>query len=635
VCGINGILSFGDAASESALSHAMKRQVQTMNDAIIHRGPDDGGVYAKEQIAFGHRRLSILDLSENGAQPMFNDDGSVVVVFNGEIYNYLELKRDLVKSGHQFRSGSDTEVIIHAYEEYGPDCVKLFNGMWAFAIYDFRRKVFFASRDRLGVKPFYYHQDRERFVFSSEIKAILKVVETNRANLGKVYDYLAYGYKTSNGDTFFQGVHELPPATNLIIENGRMKYDRYWELPPSSTHFQNGVDMERLSEEFVSLLTDSIRLRFRSDVPVAILLSGGLDSTAITRIVDELVDRGELDYTSVKAFSAGFPGHKDDESDIVREFIGTCGNMQLEHVYPGGAQLPDVLGQIAYGLGEPVFSATAFAHYSLMKEIRKSGIKVVINGQGSDEAFCGYDRYFLGFFLLDTLFSVPGDVVTQAKAMHTVLGYPYPYIFLQFVKAMLPRRQSSYLRSKYQEGVIGCLAPSFVSNNYPYLKNERSQLFSADNFDHYLRENIQHYGFNQILHYEDHSSMQHSVEIRSPFVDYRLMEFAFSLPMHAKYDKGITKKVIRHAFGGRLPRSILDNRRKIGFATPFSKWLADPGFSVYVHDILASNTFGTRNIWHAEKLRKVFGSPDAHPMFPFWRILNLELWAQAYGVGSL
>jgi asparagine synthase (glutamine-hydrolysing) len=606
-----------------------------MNDAISHRGPDDEGIYAKQHIAFGHRRLSILDLSESGAQPMFNDDGSVLIVFNGEIYNYLELRRDLVKSGHQFHSGTDTEVIIHAYEEYGPDCVKLFNGMWAFAIYDFRSDIFFASRDRFGVKPFYYHHDRERFVFSSEIKAILKVVQSSQANLGKVFDYLAYGYKTSNGDTFFQNVRELPPATNLMIENGRLKFHTYWELPTSSSRFQNGVDMERLSEEFLSLLTDAIRLRFRSDVPVAILLSGGLDSTAITRTVDELIRLGELNYPSVTAFSAGFPGHEDDESDVVREFIATCDHVQLEHVYPGGAQLPDVMRQIAYGLGEPVFSATTFAHYSLMEEIRKNGIKVVINGQGSDEAFCGYDRYFLGFFLMDTLFSAPADVVPQVKAMHTELSYPYPYILAQFLKAMLPRRQSSYLRSKYQEGVIGCLESRFVSDNYAYLKNARSRLFSANNFDRYLRENIQYFGFNQILHYEDHSSMQHSVEIRSPFVDYRLMEFAFSIPMQAKYDKGITKKVIRHAFAGRLPTRILANRRKIGFATPFASWLADPAFSDFVDDILTSNTFGTRQIWHVEKLRKVFGSPDAHPLFPFWRILNFELWAQEYGVSGL
>jgi asparagine synthase (glutamine-hydrolysing) len=632
MCGINGILSLGATVPPR---EERERRIGLMNDAIQHRGPDGGGMYVQDAVALGHRRLSILDLSENGAQPMFNEDGTVVVVFNGEIYNYLELIPDLVARGHRFRSRSDTEVILHAYEEYGPDCVKRFNGMWAFALYDFRNRVFFASRDRLGVKPFYFHRDPEQMVFSSEIKAIRKVAGTSRANLGKVYDYLAYGYKTNNGDTFFADVEELPPATNLVVQGGRQELRRYWELPSSPARFQEQPDFPRQSEAFRELLTDSIRLRFRSDVPVAILLSGGLDSTAITRIVDDLIEAGCLDYQQVRAFSAAFPGHRDDESALVREFSATCRHVELQQVYPTGAQLPDNMARIAYGLGEPVFSSTAFAHYSLMREIRQAGIKVVMNGQGSDEAFCGYDRYFLGYFLLDTLFSKPGGVLPQARAMRDRLGYPYPYIFSQVVKAMLPRRAASYLRSKHQEGVLGCLSPTFVQANYGYLRNERSELFSAHNFDRYLRENLEHYGFGQILHYEDHSSMQHSVEIRSPFIDYRLMEFAFSLPMHAKYDMGVTKRVVREAFKGKLPESILENRRKIGFATPFASWLGDASFRAYVQDILDSQAFRARSLWDAAKLRRVFANPGAHPMFPFWRVLNLELWARAYDVTGL
>ncbi|MGP8228473.1 MAG: asparagine synthase (glutamine-hydrolyzing) [Steroidobacteraceae bacterium] len=634
MCGINGILQF-DAPGSGAPSQDMARNVRVMNDAIGHRGPDGEGVFAKHEIALGHRRLSILDLTENGAQPMFNEDESVVIVFNGEIYNYLELIPDLLAHGHRFRSRSDTEIIIHSYEEYGPDCVKRFNGMWAFALYDFRRKLLFASRDRLGVKPFYYFKDNKQLVFSSEIKAILKIVPANQANLGKVYDYVAYGYKTSNGETFFKGVSELPPATNMIIEDGDSRLERYWDLAPSPHKFQDPPDMPRVSEEFRSLLSDAVRLRFRSDVPVAILLSGGLDSTSIARTVDELIDDGRLNYTSVSAFSASFPGHADDESERVREFAATCRHVKLDFVYPGGGQLPELLETIAYGLGEPVASATSFAHYSLMNEIHKRGIKVVLNGQGSDEAFCGYDRFFLGYFLLDTLICTPGDVLAQARAMRRRLGYRYAYIASQFAKALLPRRLASYLRSKYQEGMLRCLAPEFISNNYRYLRNERIGVLAARNFDRYLRQNLQHYAFNQILHYEDHSSMQHSVEIRSPFIDYRLMEFAFSLPMHAKYDLGVTKKIVRQAFQGRLPESIIDNRRKIGFATPFGQWLTEPSFADYVRDILGSREFRARSIWDAEKLRKVFLKPNSHPHFPYWRILNLELWARAYGVSGI
>jgi asparagine synthase (glutamine-hydrolysing) len=634
MCGINGLLRLGPVGNQVPRQE-MERNIQVMNEAIIHRGPDGEGVFANGDIAFGHRRLSILDLTENGAQPMFNEDESVMIVFNGEIYNYLELMPDLLSRGHRFRSRSDTEVIIHAYEEYGPDCVKLFNGMWAFALYDFRKKLFFASRDRLGVKPFYYFKDSKRLIFSSEIKAILKIVAANGANLGKVYDYLAYGYKTSNGDTFFKDVSELWPATNLTIKDGRIRLYRYWSLAPSSADFRDRPDMIRLSEDFRRLLADSIRLRFRSDVPVAILLSGGLDSTSIARTVDELIDGGDLNYTSVKAFSASFPGYADDESDRVREFVRTCRHVKLALIYPCGSQLPELMGKLAYGMGEPVASATSFAHYSLMKEIRRAGIKVVMNGQGSDEAFCGYERFYLGYFLLDTLLSTPSDLLTQAKAMHGRLGYRYAYIMSQFVKALLPRRLASYLRSKYQERILNFLAPEFVAQNYGYLRDEPLRMFAPRHFDAYLRENLQHYGFNQILHYEDHSSMQNSVEIRSPFIDYRLMEFAFSLPMHAKYDLGVTKKIVRHAFKDRLPASILDNRRKIGFATPFSEWLKERSLAAYVQDILGSSDFRARNIWDADKIPEIFATPNVHSSSALWRILNLELWARAYGVSGL
>jgi asparagine synthase (glutamine-hydrolysing) len=633
MCGINGILEFGGGVATPSLD--LQRSVESMNQAILHRGPDGEGVFAAEGVALGHRRLSILDLTEAGSQPMFNDDKSVVIVFNGEIYNYLELIPELLSRGHRFRSRSDTEVIIRAYEEYGPRCVERFNGMWAFALYDIRRKRLFASRDRLGVKPFYFLRDAHRFIFSSEIKAILKVENAAHVNSGKVFDYVAYGYKTANGDTFFNSISELNPGTNLIIENGLVATERYWHLPQSPGVSSDAPDMEKLSSEFSEILESSIGIRFRSDVPVAILLSGGLDSTAITRTVDEMIGKGRLGYTNVQAFTAGFPGDKNDETDLVREFIGTCRHVQLQHVYPSGSELPSLMEQIAYGFGEPVASATSFAHYSLMKEIRSRDFKVVINGQGADESFCGYDRYFMGYFLIDILRSAPQKFPAQTKALNSIRGYSYAFILSQMVKAALPRRLASYLRGRFQEGVIDCLHSDFVSQNYKYFDNQPLALLSGQSLDRYLRGNLQQYGFNQILHYEDHSSMQHSVEIRSPFIDYRLIEMAFRSPARAKYDMGVTKKVIRHAFQNRLPSNIVNSPRKIGFATPFGKWLADKKLREFAFDVLNSTEFGARGIWNADKIRAAFSAPDKHAAFPFWRILNLELWARAYRVTGL
>lgn len=606
-----------------------------MNDELAHRGPDGDGVHVDYPVGLGHRRLSILDLSEAGAQPMFNDDRSIAIVFNGEVYNYLELMPDLIARGHRFRSRSDTEVILRAYEEYGTDCVTRFNGMWAFVIYDFRKRLLFGSRDRLGVKPFYYHNDKDAFVFSSEIKAILKAVKIDRANHGKVYDYLAYGYKTNNGETFFEKVQELPSAHNLIIQNGHLKLERYWDLPESGLIRDEALNSDILTERFTALLTDAVKLRFRSDVPVAILLSGGLDSTSITRVVDDLIENKSLDYTAVKAFSAVFPGFVHDESNAINEFLGTCRHIESHVLTPDGHDLVDRVQPFIYGMGEPVFSATAFAHYMLLRDVRQQGIKVVINGQGSDEAFCGYDKFLIGYFLLDVLFSRSGDVTRQWGAIHRVLGYPSSYIAAQLIKAMMPRRFASYLRGRFQDGIIGCLNGKFVRSNYEYLKDSLPGWSGEQRLTEYLKFNIRHYGFNQILHYEDHSSMQNSIEMRSPFVDYRLMEFAFSLPTQFKFDAGVTKRIVRDAFRKKLPASIVEPHGKIGFAVPFSKWLEEPKFSAFVADVLHSEAFQSRAIWDAPALRKVFAQKNAPPQFPYWRVLNLELWSRAYGISNL
>lgn len=634
MCGISGILCHNDSFRGEPRGD-LHFHVSMMNDELAHRGPDGDGVHVNYPVALGHRRLSILDLSEAGAQPMFNEDKSIAIVFNGEIYNYLELMPDLIARGHRFYSRSDTEVILCAYEEYGPACVTRFNGMWAFVIYDFRKRLLFASRDRLGVKPFYYHNDTDAFVFSSEIKAILKVVKIDRANHGKVYDYLAYGYKTNNGETFFEAVHELPSAHNLIIQNGQLKLERYWDLPESGPGRDDALDGQELTDRFTALLTDAVRLRFRSDVPVAILLSGGLDSTSITRIVDDLIENRSLDYTTVKAFSAVFPGFVHDESGAIGEFSGTCRHIESHVLTPDGHDLVDRVAPFVYGMGEPVFSATAFAHYMLLKDVRRQGIKVVINGQGSDEAFCGYDRFLIGYFLLDILFSRSGDIVSQWRSIHRNLGYPTSYIVAQLIKAMMPRRMASYLRGRFQEGIIDYLDDRFVRNNYGYLKDSLPGWSGGQRLTEYLKFNIRHYGFNQILHYEDHSSMQNSVEMRSPFVDYRMMEFAFSLPTRFKFDQGVTKRIIRDAFRKKLPTSIVEPHSKIGFAVPFAKWLEEPRFGRFVADIVHSEAFRSRAIWDAAALRRVFGRKESFTQFPFWRVLNLELWSRAYAINNL
>lgn len=628
MCGINGILySSGFNSGKEDEFHF--GNIRKMNEAIAHRGPDGEGIFIDYPVCLGHRRLSIIDLSENGSQPMFNEDKSIVLVYNGEIYNYKELIPELISKGHQFNSKCDAEVVIHAYEEYGEDCVKMFNGMWAFVIFDKRKRKLFASRDRFGVKPFYYFKDKEQFIFSSEIKAILEVTGNKNAEHCKVFNYLAYGYRTNDGKTFFQNISELLPAHNLIIENNTLRIIRYWDFPVNKFTGNNIKDVLR------ELIFDSIRLRFRSDVPVSILLSGGIDSGIIAAVTNEMIEKEKIQSTSVSSYSAVFPGFRYDESDQIKEILSSCPHIDGNFVTPSSDNLAEQLPSFVFGMGEPVFSSTSFAHFVIMQEIKKRRVKVVLNGQGSDEAWCGYGKYVIGYLLLDLLMSKPGKFFSQFNSASQKLGLSTTYIAGQFLKAMLPRRKASYFRSKYSEKIFGCLSKDFVNQNYDCFQNPVIKRTSANNLDTYMKYNIKYQGFNQILHYEDHSSMQSSIEMRSPFIDYRLMELAFSIPTDNKISDGISKKILRETFAGMLPERILNNNRKIGFVTPFDEWTKEPAMSGLLKDTLNSNALFRRNIYQSGKIKGMLSSANSNSNFPLWRILNLELWIRAYGITNL
>jgi asparagine synthase (glutamine-hydrolysing) len=630
MCGINGIVltSPGPQPGWEALGAELSR----MNAALGHRGPDGCGIYVGNGVGLGHRRLAILDLTEAGAQPMFNADRSLVLVFNGEIYNYLELISELRAAGHEFRSRTDSEVILHAYAEWGDSCVERFNGMWAFAIWDTRRRRLFASRDRFGVKPFVYLERPEEFVFSSEIAGIRAARPVTEANLGKLHDYLAYGYRTNNGETFFAGVRELPPAHNLVLEDGVVRLSQYWSLPEGESFAGNEAE---LIERFLALLRDAVLLRFRSDVPVALLQSGGLDSSAICKVVDEEIEAGNLGMPSVVAFTSVYRGKRFDESALVRELIAGCRHIDSVEIEPEAAGLASLLPAFAKAMGEPVFSTTAFAHWRLMQSIREQGIKVVINGQGSDEAFAGYGKYVVGYRLLDLLLSRPLDAMAEFQASKQNLGFSGGMMVAQIAKAILGRRAASKFRSRWIEGVTQLLDPAFHRENDRYLR-ELSATLEPRNLDRHLRAQLAHYGFNQILHYEDQSSMSCSIEIRSPFIDYRVMELAFTLPDSYKFGGGVTKRLVRQAFASKLPERIIHEKEKIGFATPFHSWMMDPELRKAVAALVTSPEFAARRIWRAAPLRKRFVDPQgtAGP-FPAWRFINVELWARAFGITNL
>ena len=624
MCGINGIINLSHGAGLD-----LRGGIRAMNLAIAHRGPDGEGEFVDGPVALGHRRLSIIDLSDAGSQPMFSADGDLVMVFNGEIYNYLELAQELAeRHGRVMRSRSDSEVILHAYAVWGDDCVQRFNGMWAFAIWSRSAKRLFISRDRLGVKPFLYTQHSGSLLFSSEPAGLRAAAPLHSAHEGKLFEFLAYGYRRNDGQTFFSGVHELLPGHNMVVEGGTWRATRYWALPEHGVAPPAGQRREHLRE----LLTSAVRLRMRSDVPVALMQSGGLDSSVICSIVNGEIDAGRLDVNKLVAFTAVSPGSPWDESAAVHELMKRAPHVSLVELNTGGDDLAHELPAYVDAMQEPQHSASSYAHWRLMQAVRAQGIKVVLNGQGADEAFAGYGTLARGYRMLDALFTSPAEALAEARAMHGRMPGGWLGLLSQTGKAMLGRRAASRMRGQYSEGGLGVMNAGARQRHAQALP-EVPMTWSANNLKQHLRSQLQDYGFNQILNYEDYSSMSQGVEIRSPFIDYRLMEFAFALPDEAKFHRGVTKRIVRDTFRQDLPATIVDEKAKIGFRMPFEDWVRKPGMRALIDDLVSSSRFKECGMWDAPALSKRLLHPDAAARgFPVWRFLIAQLWLERSGL---
>lgn len=633
MCGINGYISLNDSPVGKEEQVVIRSRIKLMNDIIAHRGPDSDGIYAQHPVCFGFRRLSILDLTDDANQPMLSADKSVVIVFNGEIYNYIEVREELISKGYHFRTRSDTEVIINSYLEYGFSCVTKFNGMWAFALYDFRKGILFCSRDRFGVKPFYYYKDQNSLVFSSELKALHKSCDLNRANLSKVYEYLAYGYRINDGQTFLDNCAELLPGTNMIIEENQVRFQKYWELGLNNFNHDNSLTYH---EEYTQIFESAVKLRYRSDVPVGIMLSGGFDSTSIAKVTDNLIEKGELGLNEIHAFTASFPNFSDDETDIVREFVKTCKHIRLHEIKVDLKELVKDFKEMIYGFDHPVGMFSTVAHNCLMKKCKERGIKVVLNGQGSDEAYAGYIKYISGIHLLDHLLMRDGNFLSEFHSLNRVNGYSKSFLLSQMFKSVLSLKHSSYLRARYLEKTISCLDGEFVESHYNHYKSDWKFSLKGDNFNKYLLNHITHKTLNNILHREDISSMLESIEIRCPYMDYRLMEFAFSIPNDLRFKGGVTKVIQRETIGKMLPDSITKSRTKIGFNTPFIDFMTNNhDFKSFIQSTINSESFNSKRIWNADKIRKKFATSAENRTFPFWRVVNMELWSKAYNISNL
>jgi len=571
MCGVCGFVHWNSSQQASG------ETLQRMTDAIEHRGPDGEGFYVRNNVALGNRRLAIIDL-EGGAQPMSSPDGNLVITFNGEIYNYIEVREELRLLGHRFRTESDTEVLLRAYEEWGLDMLVRLNGMWAFAIWDNRKRRLFVSRDRLGEKPVHYCVHRDTFVFGSEIKCLIAYGVPRKPNIALTEIYLALGYVPAP-HTYFAGIHKLEPGHYLLVENGQVKKRRYWALPfPGEAELLGS--RKEVNERFEFLLKDAVRLRMRSDVPYGAFLSGGLDSSSIVALMAELQTR------PTETFTIGFSERAFDErglAELVAKWFRT--NHHVQELKPESYE--EAMEGVLRSYDEPFGDTSAIPTGSISKLARRS-VKMVLTGDGGDETLSGYNAYQSEKFI-PAYNRLPGPIRAFSARMlglasRGIGGAPrFRLRRLQGVasSAALPfedRLLNKTLRAEL--GVIRTLLPGLsreVVAVDDFLRGSLEKCPYADGFYKMMYFNLTLSLPENMLTKVDRMSMAHSLEVRTPFLDHRLVEYMCSVHKNVKMRGLERKSVLRDTVGKSLPRPLLSSPKR-GFGVPMHTWFKDCEF---------------------------------------------------------
>lgn len=610
MCGIAGIVNLNQ-------KFVQQKEVESMIYIAKHRGPDDQGFCVFNNVGLGHCRLSILDLSSAGHQPMPNNDKSLWIVFNGEIYNYLELKKELEALGYIFKSQTDTEVILNAYHEWGEACLNKFNGMWAFAILDIANKKLFCARDRFGVKPFYYALVGEAFIFGSEIKQLLATKKIfPKANDKIIYNYLSFGIENYNEDTFFEGVKQLLGGYSLSLElkeQSAKPIIRKWYKFFEKDNFLS--DNLRTTEHFLELLTDAVKIRLRSDVPVGSCLSGGIDSSSIVCFASRFlkIQRASRQET----FTACFNGTSIDEREYANEVIkktGCIGNF----VFPSYNELIDDLENLIWHQEEPFGSLSVFSQWRIMSAAKEKNIKVLLDGQGGDELMLGYERYY-SYFLKDLLRAsglkpFVKELLSIAKNSKLGLVQLIQYYFYFSYPSLrlwnTSRRVSEFINRDF----LASQKNEEITSYWDFCDTQAMQ-----------KKEIFQTQLPHLLRYEDRNSMAHSVETRLPFLDYRMVEFIYSLPIDQKIHDGWTKYILRIATKGVVPDSIRWRKRKMGFEVPQDAWL------LRLKKDMRDRIGCRANPYINNKKLKQIADFSNHSVF-LWRIYNLELWMERFNI---
>ncbi len=614
MCGIAGLWR------RNGVDSADNARIEKMAKTLLHRGPDDFGYLLSESrrglavtgqttesdivpdVLLASRRLSIIDLSIEGRQPIANETKNVFVVFNGAIHNYVELREELEALGHNFHSKTDTEVIVHAYEQWGESCASRFNGMWAYVIWDLRENRLICSRDRFGIKPFFVAWKGETFYFASEVKAILAAGEIAAApNLDWIHRYLTLDECENGQDTAFEGITQLAAGHNLVITRDSCEEIPYWDY----THQSEAYDYERPAETFRELFRDAVNLRLRSDVPVALLLSGGLDSSSIA--VHASVSEQQA---RMEAYTAIFPGSKFDETQYA-EIISKHTGMKWHRVEYEPSGLLEDLEAVNGNLDAPARRGQELVRFHLLKAVSGQA-RVVLEGQGADEMLAGYPNRYAGPYFRSELRALrPWNV---HRRLPRILRAWRVMNYSRSTTAPRPSILGSLLREK-------TLTDSSENRTPEQFQDPLTRILFKDHALGLLPE---------LLHFGDAISMGHSLESRLPFLDHRLVEFIFGLPFDQKMRGSETKYVLRRAFRKDLPESILNRRNKIGFETPMSQWLI-PHKSV-LSDLLNSEGARKREILNPEGVRHCLShfETDGRAATRLFRSAALELWFRRY-----
>ncbi len=658
MCGITGIFNGNQ--------NVRSEWIIGMNNALKHRGPDDEGYLAintrtrktysltgseskvkyprieafnnNVDFLLGHRRLSILDLSSLGHQPMSNNDETLWIIHNGEIYNYVELREELRTLGYDFHTNTDTEVLLAAYEEWGENCLNKLNGMWAFVIYDKRRNVLFGSRDRFGVKPFYYYLDSESFAFASEIKSLITIPHINTSvNSKAVFDYFVFNWQENEEEGFFKNIYELQPSHgfNYCLTTKTFKKWEYYSLKYSES-WQN-YDQNKLkgfTEGIKELVLNAVSLRLRSDVSVGSCLSGGIDSSTIVCIVNEILGNESIAQIGEKqrVFTACYDNDKAIDESKWAGLVAESTKTSWYRTFPDSKDFLEDLEDLVYTQDIPFGSTSIYAQYRVMKIAKESNIKVLLDGQGADELFAGYQAYYRSFFAeilkninistfvrelknLDNASITMRLLLTSLAKLYCARFFPPPikrYLF------KVNNKEFKYLNTDFWDG---------NSERLESLKDK-----ADTSLNHMLHKHINRQSLKSLLRYEDRNSMRFSIEARTPFADdIELIEYVFQIPSVYKIHNGWSKYILRESIKGVIPERIRLRKDKIGFATPEFRWLNEMKneFKEYI-------TTDMKEFIDTKKLLDdwdlLINGQVKSGVTTIWRFINFAVWKKVYGL---